>query len=258
LKRTRFIWVLSLILLCLQAKPSIGQWLNEKRVVIRDLEYYMATDKAEYAQGEVVGMLYKITNLGSDSVTFTFGSTQIYDFYVVDSSEEEIWRWSWDEFFSPMVLELPLGPGDSTLASCEWDMNNPAGDTVLPGECRVTGTYVYISPPLYPVSVRIVVNPSSVGERGASTLPSRFSIDQNYPNPFNPITEIQYALPRDCWVRLEVYNILGQKVAKLIDERQEAGYKAVRWDAMAVASGIYIYRIQAGDFAQTRRMILLK
>jgi len=90
------------------------------------------------------------------------------------------------------------------------------------------------------------------------SLPDHFSLSQNYPNPFNPLTQIKYALPKDCWVRLEIYNILGQRVATLVDGEQKAGYKAVRWDASRIASGIYIYRIQAEDFTQSRRMILLK
>ena len=89
-------------------------------------------------------------------------------------------------------------------------------------------------------------------------LPDHFSLTQNYPNPFNPVTQIQYALPVDCRVRLDVFNILGQRVATLVDGKKEAGYKAIHWDASRMASGIYIYRIQAGDFAQSRRMLLLK
>ncbi len=95
-------------------------------------------------------------------------------------------------------------------------------------------------------------------EAGYDPKPKAFCLSQNYPNPFNPVTQIKYALPRNCWVRLEVYNILGQKVTTLVDGEQKVGYKAVRWDASRMASGIYIYRIQAGDFVQTRRMILLK
>jgi len=90
------------------------------------------------------------------------------------------------------------------------------------------------------------------------SLPQGFVLSQNYPNPFNPVTQIKYALPKDCWVRLEVYNILGQKVARLADGRQKAGYKTVRWEAKGVASGVYIYRLQAGGFVETKRMILLR
>ena len=100
-----------------------------------------------------------------------------------------------------------------------------------------------------------------IKDRTASTVfnvPKVFSLSQNYPNPFNPITKINYALPTDSHVRLDIYNILGQKVATLIDGNQKAGYKTARWDAGSFSSGIYFYRLQAGDFVQTRKMVLLK
>ncbi len=93
---------------------------------------------------------------------------------------------------------------------------------------------------------------------GNSVGPQRFSLDQNYPNPFNPVTEVRYSLPRGCQVRLEVYNLLGQKVASLVEGKQKAGYKSVRWDGSRFAAGLYFYRLKAGDFTQTRRMILVK
>ncbi len=98
-------------------------------------------------------------------------------------------------------------------------------------------------------------------------LPDHFSLGQNYPNPFNSTTVIRYSLPVDRqkrWaVSLRIYNILGQVVRTLVDEPQTPGYYSVRWDGRdnagrELASGIYIYRIRAGDFVQTRRMILLK
>jgi len=85
-----------------------------------------------------------------------------------------------------------------------------------------------------------------------------FSLSQNYPNPFNPVTKIKYTLPRDCFVKLEIYNIFGQKVISLVDGKQKTGYKAARWDASFLSSGIYLYRLQAGDFVQARRMILIR
>jgi len=95
-------------------------------------------------------------------------------------------------------------------------------------------------------------------QRGYTELPKVFALSQNYPNPFNPATEVKYALPKDCYVRLEVYNSLGQKVATLVDGEQRAGYKTARWDANSLSSGIYFYRIQAGGFVQTRKMVLIR
>jgi hypothetical protein len=89
-------------------------------------------------------------------------------------------------------------------------------------------------------------------------LPQKYHLSQNYPNPFNPCTEITYALPQDGRVKLEIYNVLGQKVAVLVDAYQKAGYQTIRWNAQTLASGIYLCRLKAGDFAQTRKMVLLK
>jgi len=89
-------------------------------------------------------------------------------------------------------------------------------------------------------------------------LPQTFSLSQNYPNPFNPTTKIRYELPMDCRVGLEVYNILGQRVVTLVDGKEKAGYKTVSWDATGMASGIYFYRLKAGEFTAIKKMILLK
>ena len=93
--------------------------------------------------------------------------------------------------------------------------------------------------------------------------PDRFALDQNVPNPFNPATVIGYQLSEAGAVRLAVYNLLGQEVRVLVDERMEAGHYRAAWDGMdtlgrRAASGVYLYRIQAGDYSATRRMLLLK
>ena len=91
-----------------------------------------------------------------------------------------------------------------------------------------------------------------------TTVPSDFALLANHPNPFNATTLVSYDLPIASRVRLEVYNLLGERVVTLVDAEQEAGYKSIMWDASKVASGLYFYRLTAGDFTQTRRMILVK
>ncbi|MFA5135395.1 MAG: LamG-like jellyroll fold domain-containing protein [Patescibacteria group bacterium] len=93
---------------------------------------------------------------------------------------------------------------------------------------------------------------------GDDVLPEELVIRQNYPNPFNPVTTVVYELPTACMVELSVYNILGQKVATLVDEYQTAGQHEISWAAGRYASGIYFYRIRAGDAVQTKKMVLLK
>jgi hypothetical protein len=89
-------------------------------------------------------------------------------------------------------------------------------------------------------------------------IPSTYFLNQNYPNPFSPTTSIQYGLPRAARVRINLYNLTGQRIAVLVDERQEAGYHSVDFNAAGFASGIYFYKITANDFSKTRKMILVK
>jgi hypothetical protein len=91
-----------------------------------------------------------------------------------------------------------------------------------------------------------------------SDRPEQVSLDQNYPNPFNPTTVISYTLPQASDVRLEVLNLLGQRVALLVSDRLQAGQHTVNFDAGNLSSGIYIYRLQADGFTQTRKMLLVK
>ena len=89
-------------------------------------------------------------------------------------------------------------------------------------------------------------------------IPKSFTLHQNYPNPFNPITTLRYDLPQETDVTLTIYDITGRMVQTLVNELQQSGVKKVIWNASDVSSGVYIYRIQAGNFTQTRKMILLK
>jgi hypothetical protein len=84
------------------------------------------------------------------------------------------------------------------------------------------------------------------------------NLDQNYPNPFNPSTTIRYGLPSMAHVTLSIFNTLGQQVATLVNETQDAGYHDARFDASGLASGVYFYRMQAGNFIQAKKLLLLR
>ncbi len=90
------------------------------------------------------------------------------------------------------------------------------------------------------------------------SLPSSFSLSQNYPNPFNPVTQISFSLPERVEVNLFVFNIVGQKVAELVNGQLNAGTHRVNWRADGLTSGIYFYRLQAGEYSAVRKMVLLR
>lgn len=95
-------------------------------------------------------------------------------------------------------------------------------------------------------------------EENSTTLPKAFIISQNYPNPFNPTTVIEYQLPKQSQVELQIYNMLGQLVRTLVNKVQEAGSYKVNLDASQLASGVYFYRIKANDFVAIKKMLLMK
>lgn len=93
--------------------------------------------------------------------------------------------------------------------------------------------------------------------------PVSFVLEQNYPNPFNPTTTIDYAIPRSSDVKLKIYNMMGQEVRTLVSEKQSAGFHSIQWDGTnnsgnLVATGLYLYRIEAGDFMKIKKMMLIK
>jgi hypothetical protein len=94
-------------------------------------------------------------------------------------------------------------------------------------------------------------------------VPDKFELAQNYPNPFNPVTNIRYTLPKMSHVKIEIFNILGQRVRVLVNEDKAPGTHSIRWNSlddrgMRVASGVYIYRMITDKFVQVRKMVLIK
>jgi hypothetical protein len=96
-----------------------------------------------------------------------------------------------------------------------------------------------------------------------ASIPSTYVLHQNYPNPFNPITTLSYGLQEDALVNITIYDMMGRQTRTLINNQQAAGYKSIQWNAtndagQPVSAGLYFYTIQAGDYSQTRKMVLLK
>jgi hypothetical protein len=91
-----------------------------------------------------------------------------------------------------------------------------------------------------------------------NNTPYKYSLNQNYPNPFNPTTKINYQLPITNYVKLSIYDMLGREITVLVNEKQSAGTYGVKWDASNYPSGVYFYKLTAGEFSQTNKMILIK
>jgi hypothetical protein len=99
---------------------------------------------------------------------------------------------------------------------------------------------------------------TSVKEITNKNTPETFALFQNYPNPFNPSTNISFNLPAKSFVSLKVYDLLGREVAALAAQTMSAGTHALQWNAGKMPSGVYFYRLKAGTFTQTKKLVLLK
>jgi len=108
-------------------------------------------------------------------------------------------------------------------------------------------------------SLVVIVHPAvGINDPFDLQIPKEFVLMQNYPNPFNPVTNIRFGLPVASDVRVEIYNILGQRVLTLLDEHKPAGYHVVQFNATKFGSGLYFYRIKADNFNQVKKMFLVK
>jgi photosystem II stability/assembly factor-like uncharacterized protein len=145
-----------------------------------------------------------------------------------------------------------IGPTDSlSMGLYSVSFCGPDNGTAVGWEMDTTGEY---SPLILHTTTGGI---SSISSR-IREMPISFSLSQNYPNPFNPTTTIKYELPKASQVILTVYDILGREVSLLVNERRDAGVHEAQFDGSNLASGVYLYRLQAGDFTQTKRLLLLK
>jgi hypothetical protein len=191
--------------------------------------------------------------------------------------------------YDPAMLELTQATvGEGNLLTCEGGTTAPLLVSDTPGELTIAnvlsrgdaaagqgvaaeifftskddlGGTVRLSEGMV-VDAALGMNVAALRSAAVVMAPKAFALLQNHPNPFNPATTIEYALPMAASVRLEVYNTLGQVVATLVNEKQDAGRYSVRWDGLnsndeMMSSGVYFYRIVAGEFHDIRRMLLIK
>ena len=200
--------------------------------------------------------LYEEDNVGSSDVArqFIFGGFAITGGGVPPAGQSRLWAtyyftlsdWTADD---SIVIDSTLVPPAGHLFFVVPDLTAPPGG----------------QQPLVPLwKSEIIVKDASEGKApGRSRPPQTYSLSQNYPNPFNPRTQISYELPLGLHVTLTVYNILGQKVTTLVDKEMSAGRYVAEWNGASdsgrrVSSGVYLYKLEAGDFIKTRKMILVK
>lgn len=152
---------------------------------------------------------------------------------------------------------------DGGIVSWEWDF----GDGNMSSDQNPVHSYSELGE--YTVTLKVTDNgglqamatgtvPIITSNEDNDALPTTFALEQNYPNPFNPSTMINYSLPEAAKVSVVVYDMLGQKVADLVNAQKNAGHHTVNFDASALSSGVYIYQIRAADFVQSKKMLLIK
>ncbi|HKJ46650.1 MAG TPA: T9SS type A sorting domain-containing protein [Balneolales bacterium] len=119
-------------------------------------------------------------------------------------------------------------------------------------------SYIFAGVYMKGVWRRPIFQVTAIKKQPVSTIPSDFRLGQNYPNPFNPTTTIRYKIPARAHVRLMIYNVLGQRVKTLVNKEEAPGQYSVQFKALRLDSGVYLYRLRAGNFVQTKKLVLLK
>ncbi len=202
----------------------------------------------------------------ADGITYTSPIDEVHIDYVADVSERVALRQVEGDFEVAIPLDLLgieavpglrlsgdvgvlFGDGQETRRRLYWNNKTQVIVADLPGEARFT--------PAYWGTLTLVPGGQPVGVDGAEDLPARFTLDQAYPNPFRDRTTIRYSLPRPVEVTLEVFDLLGRRVATLVDEQQAPGRYEVLWTP-DVASGLYLYRLRAGDFVEQKTVLRVR
>jgi len=226
-------------------KPSVSVKGAENRLMVGEVTVADGVVRvpvdltlSEVVCGFDISLGYDVSSLQFKEVVGGDG----YDFYAVDTREDGVVRIG---CVPDIEMADLMEAGTHRVGEILFTVEKKADMGLSWKNVEVYGSNVQ------PLSVEWVV-------KAGAGLPKEFALSQNYPNPFNPTTLIKYELPLDCQVKLDIYNVVGQRVTTLVDGHQKAGYKTATWNAQDLASGVYFYKLTAGDFTSTRKMVLLK
>jgi len=171
-----------------------------------------------------------------------------------------------DKYYSSEIL-WPSGTPSGTFefkfaAGYPGVETNNGGTSYMDNEAGFAQNHVWTFPTTPPTYANLRVKFGTMGTVGVTenkkAIPAVFALRQNYPNPFNPSTSIEYDIPKESFVTLKIFNLLGQEVLTLVNEKQHAGSYTAMFDASKLSTGIYFSRISAGDFISTKKMLLVK
>ena len=217
---------------------------------------------SSFALNEQDSVYITMANFDSDSIVFTWDES-------ADVDDDELTY----HFTAELIINDQLKTEyDTTLTANEMKIDyQSVFDEIYAAQSMLAGIEWDVSVSDGVEEVMAENGPLTVGINASDAvlsineelLPEKFALHQNYPNPFNPITTLRYDLPEQGFVTITIYDMLGRQVKTLVNTTQEAGFKSVIWNATndygkPVSAGVYLYKIQAGEFVQTRKMVLLK
>ena len=202
--------------------------------------------------------------LGSFRNIYAFGHQDTSFLKVAADSIDELWPHGISVANETIFIAGQSSPINSgVLAACDFDGSSLTKTAYLNIDCRditlLSSDTILVTSGFNGLSAYIYSKiPTTAVDNEYSKFPIGYRLYQNYPNPFNPATTIEFTLPQSGFVKLKVYNILGQQVATLLETQKPAGQHVVNFDASQLSSGIYYYTLTADDFKQTRKMVLLR
>ena len=204
-----------------------------------------------------------VINDGSIGMTGTMGSQITLDGSASYDLDGTIIDYSWSQlpFVDQGIFNLTNESIVTFTVPSNIDIDTVQSD--IPIGCIIQLTVTDDVGNAHMSQLVIEVTDDELGLSDATNTPEKFKLNQNYPNPFNPVTSLNYNLPKDTYVSIIIYDMLGNVINNLVENNQSSGFKSVQWNATnnqgePVSAGVYLYSIEAGNFRQTKKMILLK